>query len=511
MALVVLAAVGYYLATARGGRELYAIGSDPDAADLYGLQVRRRVLTAFVLCGALAGLAGVVYTARYGTVSSGRRLGIELQAVGAAVIGGVAIFGGSGTVWGAAIGAMLLVTINALPILGIPDYWQRAVVGGLIISAVVLDRVLSERQARKLIEARTSHDHHHLGRPEGNDTRTYAAYSRPLWRLLFTREAAIIALLVAVFAYANANVLNFDGPLTIYYLLLDIAPILLIALPMTLVIITGEIDLSVASVVGLGSVLVGIHRDFGLSIPVAAVLAIVVGAVCGPSTASSSRTSGCRRWRSRSARSRSTAGSRSGCSAPPPSPTSRRSGPTSPSSASAKSRLPVIVIPFLVLLVLFVAAAALLAVRAGRLRDRAERRPRASPASTWSAPSSCSSCSPARCRAGRHLLHAPLRQRPRRNATGLELQVIAAVLLGGVSIFGGRGALHGVVAGVILLGVLSSAMRLEGYTVNVINIIIGLLLIASVISTSVLAWLSAEARQSRRVFGPGKRRQAASR
>jgi rhamnose transport system permease protein len=155
LALVVLAAVGYYLSTARGGRELYAIGSDPDAADLYGLQVRRRVLTAFVLCGALAGLAGVVYTARYGTVSSGARLGIELQAVGAAVIGGVAIFGGSGTVWGAAIGAMLLVTINrALPILGIPDFWQRAVVGGLIISAVVLDRVLSERQARKLIEAR---------------------------------------------------------------------------------------------------------------------------------------------------------------------------------------------------------------------------------------------------------------------------------------------------------------------------------------------------------------------
>ena len=76
------------------------------------------------------------------------------------------------------------------------------------------------------------------------------------------------------------------------------------------------------------------------------------------------------------------------------------------------------------------------------------------------------------------------------NATGLELQVIAAVLLGGVSIFGGRGALHGVVAGVLLIGVLSSAMRLETITVNVINIVIGLLLIASVMSTSFLAWLS---------------------
>ena len=63
------------------------------------------------------------------------------------------------------------------------------------------------------------------------------------------------------------------------------------------------------------------------------------------------------------------------------------------------------------------------------------------------------------------------------NATGLELQVIAAVLLGGVSIFGGRGRLHGVIAGVVLIGVISSALRLEGVTVNVTNIIIGLLLV----------------------------------
>ena len=155
LALVVLAVVGYYLHTARGGRELYAIGSDPDAAVLYGLPVRRRLLAAFVLSGALAGLAGALYTARYGTVSSGVGQGIELQAVAAAVIGGVAIFGGSGTVWGAAIGAFLLVTINrALPSLGIEDFWQRAVVGALILGAIVLDRVLAARQARKLAESR---------------------------------------------------------------------------------------------------------------------------------------------------------------------------------------------------------------------------------------------------------------------------------------------------------------------------------------------------------------------
>jgi rhamnose transport system permease protein len=155
VALVVLALVGYYLHTARGGRELYAIGSDPDAAVLYGLKVRRRVLSAFVLSGALAGLAGVLFAARYGAVTSSTGQGIELQAVAAVVIGGVAIFGGSGTVWGAAIGAFLLVTINrALPTIGIDPFWQGAVVGALILGAIVLDRVLANRQANKLAEAR---------------------------------------------------------------------------------------------------------------------------------------------------------------------------------------------------------------------------------------------------------------------------------------------------------------------------------------------------------------------
>ena len=155
VALLVLLVVGYYLQTARGGREVYAIGSDPDAAVLYGLRVRRRVISAFVLSGALAGLAGVVFAARYGSVSSSAGTGIELQAVAAVVIGGVAIFGGSGTVWGAAIGAMLLVTINrALPTVGIPDFWQQALVGALILGAIVLDRVLATRRARRLVEAR---------------------------------------------------------------------------------------------------------------------------------------------------------------------------------------------------------------------------------------------------------------------------------------------------------------------------------------------------------------------
>ena len=155
LAIVILAVVAWYMANTRGGREFYAIGSDPDAAELYGLAKTRRVLIAFVASGAASGLAGALFAARYGTINSQVGDGFELQAIGAAVIGGVAIVGGSGTVLGAVFGAYLLLTINrALPVLGIPDFWQRAVVGALIIGAIILDRVLANRQAKRLIAER---------------------------------------------------------------------------------------------------------------------------------------------------------------------------------------------------------------------------------------------------------------------------------------------------------------------------------------------------------------------
>ena len=156
LAMAILALVAWYMANTRGGREFYAIGSDPDAAELYGLAKTKRVLIAFVASGAASGLGGVLFAARYGTINSQVGDGFELQAIGAAVIGGVAIVGGSGTVVGAVLGAYLLLTINrALPVLGIPDFWQRAVVGALIIGAIILDKVLANRQSKRLKEDRS--------------------------------------------------------------------------------------------------------------------------------------------------------------------------------------------------------------------------------------------------------------------------------------------------------------------------------------------------------------------
>jgi rhamnose transport system permease protein len=333
-----------------------------------------------------------------------------------------------------------------------------------------------------------------LLRPDPSSARPYPAYSRPVWwRLLMTRETAVIALLVAVFAYSTGNVENFDGPLTLYYLFLDMAPILLIALPMTLIIVTGEIDLSVASVVGLSSVLVGIlHQDAGLSIPVAGVLAVLAGAAAGavngflvayvglPSLAVTIGTLALYRGLSVGLL---------GTTAVTDFP--ERWTDLAKARIVDESSYPVILFPFLVLLVVFalllhfscfgrgVFEIGLNAEAAHFSGVRIERTKMVLFVLSGAVAAFAG-------------IYYTLRYGSARgdNATGLELQVIAAVLLGGVSIFGGRGALHGVVAGVLLIGVLSSAMRLEGYTVNVINIVIGVLLVLSVISTSFLSWVS---------------------
>jgi rhamnose transport system permease protein len=106
IAIAVVIGIGaYYLRSFRSGRELYAIGSNPEAARLAGIGVGRRVFTAFTVSGAIAGLAGVLWAAQYQTVDSSAGTGYELTVISAVVVGGVAIFGGSGSAVGAAVGA----------------------------------------------------------------------------------------------------------------------------------------------------------------------------------------------------------------------------------------------------------------------------------------------------------------------------------------------------------------------------------------------------------------------
>ena len=152
--IIVIAVVTLFQRYSRSGRDLYAIGSDPDAAFVYGIPVGRRVFTAFVTNGALVGLAGVLYASRFNSVGAVTGTGLELQVVAAAVVGGVAIVGGVGTAAGAAIGALLLTTITgALTSVGVDKFWQQAVVGGLILASILIDRLATLRRARNLRKA----------------------------------------------------------------------------------------------------------------------------------------------------------------------------------------------------------------------------------------------------------------------------------------------------------------------------------------------------------------------
>ncbi len=151
---VLLLVAAYWLRQTRSGREVYAVGGNPVAARLAGIDSTRIVLLAFAVSGALAGLGGVLYTARYAQVDTLAGSGLELNVIAAVVIGGTSTLGGSGGILGTLIGCVMLGVINnALVLLSSPgtaQYWQRAVYGMIILGAVVADALISRRLQRAL-------------------------------------------------------------------------------------------------------------------------------------------------------------------------------------------------------------------------------------------------------------------------------------------------------------------------------------------------------------------------
>lgn len=149
-ALVVALLAHLFLRYTRTGRNVYAIGSNPDAAELRGIPVARTRLAVYTITGAMSGLAGILYASRFGFVNPGQTgVGFELTVVAAVVIGGANVFGGSGSVLGVVLGCLLLGTINvALAVLGIAATWQLAVYGFVILLAVAIDAIIQTELRR---------------------------------------------------------------------------------------------------------------------------------------------------------------------------------------------------------------------------------------------------------------------------------------------------------------------------------------------------------------------------
>jgi rhamnose transport system permease protein len=134
------------------GRAFYAVGGNPHAAVYAGIDVGKTQFWAFTLSGALAGLTGYLWVARYAVAYVDIAGGFELDVVAACVIGGIAIAGGAGTIWGAILGALFLGVIkNALPVVGISPFWQMAISGTAIILAVAFNAAQSRPKGRLIL------------------------------------------------------------------------------------------------------------------------------------------------------------------------------------------------------------------------------------------------------------------------------------------------------------------------------------------------------------------------
>lgn len=151
IAVLAVALVGLLMTRTPLGRAFLAVGGNPHAAVYAGISVGRTQFAAFVLSGALAGLTGYLWVARYAVAYVDIASGFELDVVAACVIGGIAIAGGSGSVAGAVLGALFLGIIkNALPVVGISPFWQMAISGAAILLAIAFN-AMSRREPGRII------------------------------------------------------------------------------------------------------------------------------------------------------------------------------------------------------------------------------------------------------------------------------------------------------------------------------------------------------------------------
>lgn len=141
--LLVVAFLGFFITNnTTFGRYLYAIGGNPDAARLSGINNERNILAVYALLGALTGIAALIFTARVGSASPDAGTLKELDAIAACVIGGASLMGGRGTIFGACVGALIMASLdNGMSLLNVKDFMQDIIKGSILVAAVGLDMI----------------------------------------------------------------------------------------------------------------------------------------------------------------------------------------------------------------------------------------------------------------------------------------------------------------------------------------------------------------------------------
>ena len=153
--IIVFAAMLVFLKWTGFGRQIYAVGSNPDAARISGIHIDRVKIIVYSINGAIAGLAGAMYTSLYASAQGNMATGAEMDVIAACVIGGVSLNGGQGNAFGVLLGAITIAIISkSLSLVGIDAFWQRALKGAVILLAVIVNVLVQRSADRRALEGR---------------------------------------------------------------------------------------------------------------------------------------------------------------------------------------------------------------------------------------------------------------------------------------------------------------------------------------------------------------------
>ena len=458
------------------GREPYAVGGNAEAARLSGISAQGVTLRVFFLNGLLVGVAAILYATNFTAIQSNVAPGFELTVITSAVIGGVSILGGTGTIVGALFGAILLQTIGtALVFLHIRAEWFQAVQGGLILLTILLDVFRRRRTPGASIALAAAGGSQEAASPTLFGIRWLALQEVVLFGVLVV--AMMVLSRTSDRFLTAANLINQTRFLT---------EVALLAVPMTFIIILGGIDLSVGSMLALSAIALGFSwESFGLPLWLAVVVGIVTGSLAGllnglaivylrvPPLIVTLATLAIYR------------GLSLGIS-------ESRSANGFPDAFAFFGSGEILGLPvqlYILVVVLIISATVLAATPLGRsiyAIGNNETAARFAGLAVNRIKLFAYTFSGFMAGIAGFIFTSRVTSTRADAATGLELDVIAAVVFGGTSIVGGRGTILGTALGVLTIQFLKDGLQLSGFRGEATVILIGTVLILSILLNQLL-------------------------
>lgn len=479
----VLTAAGFYyfLNHTMTGRKIYAVGSNSQAARLAGIGVGTVTFLAYLLTGTLAGAGGVLWASRLAAAESSAAQGFEFLAITAVVLGGVNIAGGSGSILGVLLGAVLISTItNSLNLAKVSPFWKLAINGCIILFAVIVDKRLSGRSSAR-----------------GNEAATRMT-GKPVvpWELVLLGIFLVFNVVMVMTTKHYLDVCN----------LLDMTMMssekAMLAMIMTFIVITGNLDLSVGSTMALSSVSMAVAFRAGLGIWPAAALGVFAGGLCGMMNGlivARLRISSIIVTLATFSLYRGIASVMLGDQAV--------SGFPKAFKYLGNGYIGNTPVPFSLLVVVVMAVVMGLILhqtafgRTVYAIGRNERTCRASGIPVAATKVLLFTLSGLFAGVAGMFLASRIGNTRPNIATSFELDVITIVILGGVMISGGVGRFYGVMLSVLLVGTIRYGVGLRNINAQYMFLIVGGLLIASILINNLTAWLASQ-RELAKARGP---------